>query len=104
MRSLLAWSAGFLIAGAAFGGRAVAHWRELTLFGPICGDGSTAHCGWCYAAAVSLAAAATLAALAANSLDRPTQDAVANAGRDLLRRRAFHRGLSHPFESDRETG
>lgn len=57
MRTLWALGAGFLIAAAAFGGRAVAHWREMTMFGPICGD-ATVHCGWCYAAEASLLAAA----------------------------------------------
>lgn len=79
MRNPLAWSAGFLIAGAAFGGRAVAHWRELTLFGPICGDTSALHCGWCYAAAASLATAATLLALAAREERRAGVDPAARA-------------------------
>ena len=80
MRNPLTWSAAFLIAGGAFGGRAMAHWRELTLFGPICGDASTAHCGWCYAAAASLAAAATLAALASNREDSRMRVRQAQAG------------------------
>lgn len=59
--------AGFFIAAAAFAGRAAAHWRELSMFGPICGD-ATVHCGWCYAAAASLlAAAVTFAFLVAGS-------------------------------------
>jgi hypothetical protein len=55
--------AGFMIAGAAFTGRAAANWRELTAFGPICGD-PMLHCGWCYAAAASLLAAAVSLAFA----------------------------------------
>ena len=54
---------GFVIAGAAFAGRAVAHWRELSAVGPIGGD-ATVHCGWCYAAAASLLAAAVTLAFA----------------------------------------
>lgn len=57
MRRSWALGAGFLIAAAVFGERAAAHWREMTMFGPICGD-ATIHCGWCYAAAASLIAAA----------------------------------------------
>ncbi len=77
MRNPLVWSAGFLIAGAAFVRRAVAHWQELTLFGPICGNASGDHCGWCYAAAASLAAAVTLAALASCREDQTEQDLIA---------------------------
>jgi hypothetical protein len=78
------WSlfAGFFIAAAAFAGRAAAHWHELSAFGPICGD-ATVHCGWCYAAAASLLAAAiTFAFLIAEErrgsrpIKRPSEIAV----------------------------
>ena len=48
---------------SGFGERAAAHWREMTMFGPICGD-ATVHCGWCHAAEASLFAAAISFALA----------------------------------------
>ena len=57
MRMLWALAAGFLVAAAAFGGRAAAHWQDLAAYGPICGD-ATVHCAWCYAGAASLLAAA----------------------------------------------
>ena len=57
MRMHWALAAGFLVAAAVFAGRAFAHWREMTMFGPICGD-ATIHCAWCYAAEASLLAAA----------------------------------------------
>lgn len=70
MRMLWALAAGFLVAAAAFGGRAAAHWQDLAAYGPICGD-ATVHCAWCYAGAASLLAAAVSFGLAA-AADRQT--------------------------------
>lgn len=72
MRLHWALGGGFLIAAAGFGGRAMAHWREMTMFGPICGD-ATIHCAWCYAAEVSLLVAAISFAAAIAAERRSTR-------------------------------
>lgn len=51
-------SAPWALMSLAFAEMAALHWRALFPFGAtICGHGQVEHCGWCYAAVASAAAA-----------------------------------------------